>query len=124
MASKKKARRRCPFPRCRRYEDHDGVHSLRTVKRTVNPKSLANLKPFEPGVSGNPAGRPKDVYAELVQEVFAENRDAIKKAIRKKLVQGSLGAFGEFGDRGFGKLAQPLVGGGEGANPLVVKIDC
>ena len=36
----------------------------RTVKkshRTVNPKSLANLKPFKPGEEwkGNPGGRPK-----------------------------------------------------------------
>ena len=29
-----------------------------SYKRGENPKSLANLKPFVPGVSGNPTGRP------------------------------------------------------------------
>jgi hypothetical protein len=29
-----------------------------TEMKRVNPKSLKNLKPFEPGINGNPKGRP------------------------------------------------------------------
>lgn len=125
MASKKKARQRCPFPKCKRYAEHDGEHSLKTVKRTVNAKSLANLKPFQPGQSGNAGGRPKnDVAKEIAQAIFEENVSEIKKAYLKLLKRGSLGAFALLSDRAYNKIPQPLVGGGEGADPIVVKIDC
>jgi hypothetical protein len=129
MASKKKARQRCPFPKCRRFAEHDGEHSLRTAKRTarkINAKSLANLKPpFQPGQSGNPGGRPKrDVASEIAAAIFEQNAEAIGKAYLKLLKRGSLGAFSLLSDRAFGKVAQPLVGGGEGSAPILVKMDC
>lgn len=133
MASKKKARKKsrsaCPFPKCRRRAEHDGDHSLRTAKRTgrkVSAKSLANLAPpFQPGQSGNPGGRPKnDMAKEIAQAIFEENVPAIKKAYLKLLKRGSLGAFELLSNRAYNKVAQPLVGGGEGSDPIVVKIDC
>jgi hypothetical protein len=42
--------------------------SLRTVKRTMNPRSLKNFRPWQKGESGNPGGRPRkpisDAYAD------------------------------------------------------------
>src|SRR5215469_15393528 len=48
--------------------------SLRTVKRTVNPRSIKNLRPWQKGESGNPGGRPRkpisDAYADLAEHPF------------------------------------------------------
>jgi hypothetical protein len=46
-------------------------------KTQTNPKSLANLKKWVPGQSGNPSGRPKtkpisDRYAELVESALPD----------------------------------------------------
>jgi len=123
MATKKRSR--CPFPKCRRYAEHDAEHSLRTVKRTVNPKSLANLKPFQPGQSGNPGGRPKrDISAEIAAAIFEQNAEVIGEAYLRLLKRGSLGAFALLSDRAYGKVAQPIVGGGKDSVPIIVKIDC
>ena len=93
--------------------------------RDIDP-SVGKATQIKPGEIRNPNGAAgkTDAFSELVQEVFAENREAIKKAIRKKLVQGNLRAYGLFGDRGFGKLVQPVVGGDEGTQPIIVKMDC
>jgi hypothetical protein len=39
-------------------------------QRPVHPNSLANLKPYPPGVSGNPGGRPRG--ASIVAPLLAE----------------------------------------------------
>ncbi len=124
----KKKKQRCPFPKCRRMAEHDGEHSVRSTKgsgnRGKNPKSLANLQAhkFQPGVSGNPGGRPKrDLAAELAVAVFEENFDSIKKAFARKLKQGSLGVFQGLADRGFGPVPTKIIGG---EDPILVKIDC
>jgi len=55
-----------------------------------------HLKPywFQPGVSGNPGGRPKvDVASELARAVIEENFKAIKAAFSKVLKKGSPYAF-------------------------------
>jgi hypothetical protein len=36
------------------------------------PKSLANLKPFPKGVSGNPSGRPPAIVTRALREIAAE----------------------------------------------------
>jgi Family of unknown function (DUF5681) len=49
------------------------------VKKTqTNPKSLANLKKWVPGQSGNPSGRPhkrpiSDRYAEIVETILPDD---------------------------------------------------
>lgn len=58
--------------------------SVLTVKKTqTNPRSLANLKKWEPGQSGNPSGRPHkrpitDRYREILETLLP---DEIRKAL-------------------------------------------
>lgn len=42
-------------------------------------KSLANLKPFKKGMSGNPGGRPKNTLKDYVREMFIKMTDEDKK---------------------------------------------
>jgi len=42
--------------------------SLRTVKRTVNPRSQKNLRPWRKGQSGNPGGRPKTLISDASRD--------------------------------------------------------
>lgn len=82
-------------------------------------------KKWQPGQSGNPGGRPKHDFAgELARAIFEKNGPAIEKAYLKLLKCGSLGAFQVLSERGYGKVPQPIVGGGDGSDPVVVKIDC
>jgi hypothetical protein len=69
----------------------------------------AHLAPyrFQPGVSGNPGGRPKvDVASELARAVIEENFEAIKAAFSKVLRKGSPYAFQVLSDRAYGKLKE------------------
>src|SRR5580692_6042532 len=48
------------------------------TKTQTNPKSLANLRKWAPGQSGNPSGRPRkrpisDRYAEMVETVLPDD---------------------------------------------------
>ena len=72
-------------------------------------RSLANLKPFPKGVSGNPGGVPKyDVAAELARAVIEGNQELIYKAFVKALSKGNAYAFQVLSDRGFGKLRERI----------------
>ena len=68
-----------------------------------------NLKPWKPGQSGNPGGRPKkDIEAEIAQRVFEENADAIYRAMLKALLKGDPEVFAVLADRAFGKCSQKV----------------
>lgn len=41
----------------------------------MHPNSLANLKPFKPGQSGNPSGRPKQTFPQLVEQELRKRSD-------------------------------------------------
>ena len=70
---------------------------------------IENLKPWKPGQSGNPGGRPKrDVASEIARAVFEGNEEAIYRAMLKALKKGNPKVFKELADRGFGKLSQKV----------------
>ena len=50
----------------RRLSDDSSTGNSETHKKGHNPNSLANLKPYPKGVSGNPDGRPKK-YVKLAK---------------------------------------------------------
>lgn len=64
-----------------------------------------NLKPWKPGQSGNPGGRPKhDVSSEIARAVFEGNEEAIYRAMCKALFKGNPRVFVALAERAYGKL--------------------
>ena len=67
------------------------------------------LKPWKPGQSEIPGGRPKkDIVSEIAQRVFEENADAIYRSMLKALLKGDPEVFAVLADRAFGKLSQKV----------------
>ena len=58
-----------------------------TEQRKISEKSLANLKPFEKGQSGNPGGRPKNSLKNYVAAKLAEMSDEEKDDYLKDIVR-------------------------------------
>lgn len=75
---------------------------------------IPNSKPFKPGQSGNPNGRPKKLpeLDKLLADVLGEEKDgitaaeAILKKLRQMAAQGNLRATEILLDRGYGKPKQ------------------
>jgi hypothetical protein len=72
-------------------------------------KDAERLKPFrfQPGVSGNPGGRPKvDLASEIARALFENDAEAIYAAFQKVLRKGSPYGFQVLADRAFGRLKE------------------
>jgi Family of unknown function (DUF5681) len=68
-----------------------------------------NLKPWKPGQSGNPGGRPKrDVSSEIARAVFEGNKEAVYRAMSKALLKGNPRVFVSLAERAYGKLTKPV----------------
>jgi len=66
-----------------------------------------NLRPWKPGQSGNPGGRPKhDVASEIARAVFEGNEQAIYRAMCKVLLKGNPKVFQALADRAYGKITK------------------
>jgi len=85
-------------------------------EKTLN-RRLANLRPWKPGQSGNPGGRPKagilsQAYHQFLEELDPKRRrtlaEAIAKAIIAKAMRGDVKAASELADRTEGKPQQSL----------------
>ena len=70
---------------------------------------IENLKPWKPGQSGNPGGRPKrDVASEIARAVFEGNEEAIYRAMCKALLKGSPRLFVALAERAYGRLRESV----------------
>jgi hypothetical protein len=80
------------------------------VEKTVAGR-VQNLKPWPRGVSGNPAGRPKnDISVEIAQAVFANNPEAIYDGMRRRLAKGDARVFKVLAERAYGKVKEQAEG--------------
>jgi hypothetical protein len=88
-------------------------------KQTAENKRLANLKPFKPGQSGNPNGRPKSItLSEAYRKMLAtvDDTDPEKRTRAEVLAEqmyvkakaGDVPALREIADRVEGKPRQTL----------------
>lgn len=89
-----------------------------TVKGRKN-----NLKPWKPGQSGNPGGRPKrDLAAEIARAIFEQDSDAITRALTAELKKGNAKVFAALADRAYGKPRQQIEFAGEDGGPIQTNI--
>lgn len=79
-------------------------------------RNTKGLKPFQPGQTGNPNGRPKKLpeLDALLADVLGDEKDgtaaakAILMALRAKAVKGDIRAAEVLLDRAYGKARQPM----------------
>lgn len=82
-----------------------------------------NLKPWKPGQSGNPGGRPKrNMAAEIAQAIFERDAEAIERVFAAQLRKGNYRVFTALADRAYGRPRQSLdllAGDGEHNTPCI-----
>lgn len=93
----------------------------------VHPNSLKNLRPFKPGESGNPAGRPvgtglTDRLREIIEKNNGEVADALVKAAVKAALKGDFRFWQEIINRVEGKVPDAMRHSGSDGGDLVVEL--
>ncbi|MGA3080750.1 MAG: DUF5681 domain-containing protein [Terracidiphilus sp.] len=82
-----------------------------------------NLKPWKPGQSGNPGGRPKrDLAAEIARAIFEQDSEAITRAFAAGLKKGDAKMFTALADRAYGKPRQQVEWTGEDGGPVQTSV--
>jgi hypothetical protein len=82
-----------------------------------------NLKPWKPGQSGNPGGRPKrDLAAEIARAIFEQDAEAITRAFAAELKKGNAKLFTALADRAYGKPRQQIEFAGEDGGPVQTRV--
>ena len=78
-----------------------------------------NLRPWKPGQSGNPGGRPKrDLAAEIARAIFEQDSEAITRTFAAELKKGNARVFAALADRAYGKPRQQIEQVGEDGGPI------
>lgn len=127
MTASKKARGKAAGGRkaARAVKEAAEFTDKQRINRELGPKTKAgkekaraNLRPFEPGQSGNPAGRPKTItFSEACRKLLAEIEDEVTqettaetlaRAAIREAKGGSAPHLKEINDRVEGKARQPI----------------
>lgn len=109
--------------------ERDKANSLRAKKssekrgrRGKHPNSLKNLRPFTPGMSGNPGGKPRcDVAGLIARAIFENNQEAAYLALAKALLRGNAYVFKELADRAYGKVKDVHEVTGKDGGPIDIR---
>jgi hypothetical protein len=104
---------------------HDSLRAEKSSKkgRGKNPNSIANLKPYRKGQSGNPGGKPKIDCARIIaQAILERNQEAAYVALGAALLKGNAYVFKELADRAYGKVKERLELTGADGAPLEVTV--
>ena len=85
-----------------------------------------NLRPWRPGQSGNPGGRPKkrvldEILTELLEKDGAKEASAIALSVLRKAKDGDLRACQFIAERTQGRPPQALQISGEDGGPLEIR---
>ena|SRR3990167_2566959 len=82
-------------------------------------KMLANLKPWKPGQSGNPSGRPKGTMKDFVRKMFMEmsDEDKAKWLLDNKITGIDMWKMGEGQPKQETELDATITG------PALIRID-
>lgn len=92
-------------------------------KRGKHPNSFKNLKPYVPGISGNPGGLPGyDVAAALARAVIEGSQEAAYVGLSKQLANGNAYTFKELAERGYGPKPQQHQITGKDGGPIQTSI--
>ena len=93
-------------------------------KRGKHPNSVNNLKPYVPGISGNPGGLPGyDVAAALARAAIEGFQKEAYEGFGKQLAAGNAYCFKELAERGYGpKPQQHQITGADGG-PIKTSIE-
>ena len=83
---------------------------------TGRERSIANLKPFPKGVSGNPSGRPKNVLSKAIRKKLEEVEEGQDKSVAERITDklaelalgGNIEAIKLLGDRSEGRPRQSV----------------
>lgn len=87
---------------------------IRVQSASARERQLRGLKPWKPGQSGNPGGRPKQDISQLIaRAIFENNPELIYKAYGKLLAKGSAFGFQVVAERAYGKLKETRDTGSE-----------
>src|SRR6476646_4936418 len=86
----------------------------RAQSSNISEKSLANLKPWKKGQTGNPAGRPKKLHVTRIYERLlakSQNRQEIAESLMATLTSKGMAKvllLREMAERTEGKVAQEI----------------
>jgi hypothetical protein len=110
-----------PSQRSSQTQKHTRANQRRftiVMQRRNTEKQLANLKPFKPGQSGNPAGRPKKaLLSDALRRQLAitapgmperTQAEAIASALISEAIAGNIAAAREICDRTEGRPMQSI----------------